>query len=64
MAIEWHCNRCGHKWKGQLYGLSIDKLPRVCPSCKSPYWNSKRKLEYDWQEAHGKKKKRKKVMRV
>jgi rubrerythrin len=30
------CLRCGHEWatKGQ---------PRVCPKCKSPYWNVPKK---------------------
>ncbi len=29
------CNRCGHTWI-----LRSSTLPRVCPNCKSPYWNS------------------------
>ena len=32
------CERCGHKWipKKKDY-------PRVCPRCKSPYWDVPRK---------------------
>jgi rubrerythrin len=32
------CERCGHQWipKG-------NEEPRVCPKCKSPYWNKPRK---------------------
>jgi ssDNA-binding Zn-finger/Zn-ribbon topoisomerase 1 len=35
----YRCERCGHEWlprkqeKGQ-------PDPRVCPKCKSPYWNT------------------------
>ena len=28
------CKRCGHEWC-----LRRPKLPKVCPKCKSPYWN-------------------------
>lgn len=28
------CDRCGHQWAPR----SKD-VPRVCPLCKSPYWN-------------------------
>ena len=33
------CYRCGHEW------LPIDKhkLPKVCPKCKSPYWDTPKK---------------------
>jgi predicted Zn-ribbon and HTH transcriptional regulator len=34
------CERCGHKWVPREEGD-----PRVCPKCKSPYWNSPRKLQ-------------------
>ena len=30
--------RCGHEWLPRTKG---DK-PRVCPKCKSPYWNKPR----------------------
>ena len=34
----YRCERCGHEWipKGK-------EEPRVCPKCKSPYWNKPRK---------------------
>jgi rubrerythrin len=32
------CGRCGHNWRPEG-----DSPPRVCPSCKSPYWNKPRK---------------------
>ena len=36
----WRCERCGHTWvpKQETAGE-----PRVCPKCKSPYWNRPRK---------------------
>ena len=33
------CYRCGHEWKPE----NIDIIPRVCPKCKSPYWNTPKK---------------------
>ena len=43
------CNRCGHKWMS-----SHEEKPRVCPKCKSVYWDSPRKLYYDWHAKHRK----------
>ncbi len=36
----YKCERCGHEWVPRTYS---DKEPRVCPQCKSPYWNVERK---------------------
>lgn len=33
----WRCERCGHEWLPRE-----DKPPRVCPHCKSPYWDKPR----------------------
>ncbi len=36
----YRCERCGHEWlprKGEE--------PKVCPRCKSPYWNTPRKRD-------------------
>lgn len=33
------CERCGHKWVPR----NTDEKPRVCPRCKSPYWDRPRK---------------------
>jgi len=46
ITIEaYKCERCGHIWppRGQ-------EEPRVCPKCKSPYWNKPR-----GKNIHGKK---------
>lgn len=32
------CLRCGHDW-----GLRGAEMPRICPACKSPYWDRPRK---------------------
>lgn len=34
------CIRCGHTWPPRT-----EKLPRVCPKCKSPYWDRPRVLK-------------------
>lgn len=36
----YRCDRCNHEW------LPRDKAqdPKVCPKCKSPYWNTPRKV--------------------
>ncbi len=33
--IGHKCYRCGHEWKP----TSMDKAPKACPKCKSPYWD-------------------------
>ena len=38
MVKGYQCDRCNHKW----VPIS-DESPKVCPKCKSPYWNVKRK---------------------
>lgn len=35
------CYRCGHEW------VSSGDTPRVCPKCKSPYWDRPRRKEID-----------------
>lgn len=39
-VIGYKCDRCGHEWipRGES-----DTEPKVCPKCKSAYWNSPRK---------------------
>lgn len=40
---QYICERCEHKWLPRDAESDEPKLPRVCPKCKSPYWNSPRK---------------------
>ena len=41
------CERCGRIWLPKNWDNNpdtLDKLlPKVCPKCKSPYWNTQRK---------------------
>jgi len=34
----YKCERCGHEWVPRN-----EDEPRVCPKCKSPYWNRPRR---------------------
>ena len=34
------CERCKHTWYPRT-----PKKPKVCPSCKTPYWNEPRKIK-------------------
>lgn len=35
----WLCERCSHLWVPR----EKDRKPRVCPKCKSPYWDRPRR---------------------
>lgn len=35
----YRCERCEHEWIPR----DTENEPRVCPKCKSPYWNKPRK---------------------
>jgi predicted Zn-ribbon and HTH transcriptional regulator len=34
------CERCGHIWAPRE-----EEQPKVCPRCKSPYWNTPRRIQ-------------------
>jgi NAD-dependent SIR2 family protein deacetylase len=34
----WQCERCDHEWLPR----NRERKPKVCPKCKSPYWNKPR----------------------
>lgn len=40
-VMGYQCDRCSHEWipRGES-----EEEPRVCPKCKSPYWNRPRKI--------------------
>jgi hypothetical protein len=47
----FRCLRCGHEWiprveLSQLEGKLKEK-PRLCPKCKSAYWDLERKRKND-----------------
>jgi predicted Zn-ribbon and HTH transcriptional regulator len=37
-VMGYRCERCGHEWVPRDFQAE----PRVCPKCKSPYWNRPR----------------------
>ena len=37
-VYRYTCERCEHEWIPR----DTDNEPRVCPKCKSPYWNKPR----------------------
>lgn len=39
--MGYRCSRCGHEWVPMK---AASGPPRVCPSCKSPYWDRPRKF--------------------
>jgi DNA-directed RNA polymerase subunit RPC12/RpoP len=38
-VMGYRCERCKHEWVPR----EKDQEPRVCPKCKSPYWNVPRR---------------------
>ena len=38
--MGFRCERCSHEW---IPRGGLEDEPKVCPSCKSPYWNKPRK---------------------
>lgn len=38
----YDCERCFHTWQPRL-----ERVPTVCPRCKSPYWNKKKLGDVD-----------------
>ncbi len=35
LILGHKCYRCGHEWRP----IHSEDVPRVCPKCKSPYWD-------------------------
>lgn len=46
----WRCERCEHEWLPREQGQDP---PRVCPKCKSPYWNRPRQSAVKPKKATG-----------
>jgi predicted Zn-ribbon and HTH transcriptional regulator len=45
--MGYHCERCAHEWVPRG---SADEEPRVCPKCRSPWWNRPRKTTMPYEE--------------
>jgi hypothetical protein len=45
-VMGFRCERCGHEWVPRG---GIEDEPRICPKCKSAYWNRPKKtmMTYD-----------------
>jgi rRNA maturation endonuclease Nob1 len=39
----YRCERCDHEWVPRNVTSGVE--PKVCPKCKSPYWNVPRKTK-------------------
>ena len=46
-VMGFRCERCGHEWVPRG---GIEDEPKVCPSCKSPYWNRPRKSATSYED--------------
>ena len=44
--MGFKCDRCEHEWVPR----TLETEPRVCPKCKSPYWNVPRKKANTYEE--------------
>ena len=38
--VGFRCERCGHEWTPR----DTSQDPKVCPKCKSAYWNTPKKV--------------------
>ena len=45
-VMGYKCERCDHEWIPR----DFDVEPRVCPKCKSPYWNKPRKEKNTYED--------------
>ena len=46
-VMGYHCERCAHEWVPR--GGAEDE-PRVCPKCRSPWWNRPRKTVMPYED--------------
>jgi len=47
-VMGYKCDRCGHEWLPR--GGEEDKEPKVCPKCKSAWWNAPRTQAMTYEE--------------
>jgi len=45
-VMGYRCDRCGHEWIPRDFVSE----PKVCPKCKSPYWNRPRKQQNTYED--------------
>ena len=46
-VMGFRCERCAHEW---IPRVSAEEEPRVCPKCRSPWWNRPRKAVMSYDE--------------
>jgi predicted Zn-dependent protease len=44
--MGFRCDRCAHEWIPR----DLETEPRVCPKCKSPYWNVPRRIQTSYEQ--------------
>jgi len=45
-VMGYRCERCEHEWIPR----DFEREPRVCPKCKSPYWDRPRRKLMPYEE--------------
>lgn len=46
-VMGYRCERCGHEWVPRG---GLEDEPKVCPKCRSPYWNTPRKAKTTYED--------------
>src|SRR5215207_4953867 len=46
-VMGFRCERCGHEWVPRG---GVEDEPRVCPKCRSPYWNRPRRAMMTYED--------------
>jgi hypothetical protein len=46
-VMGFRCERCAHEW---IPRGGVEDEPKVCPSCKSPYWSKPRKSATTYED--------------
>jgi DNA-directed RNA polymerase subunit RPC12/RpoP len=47
-VMGFKCDRCGHEWVPRA--LEQEQEPKVCPGCKSAWWNKPRKTGITYED--------------
>ena len=50
LILGHRCYRCKHSWVPR----DISEVPEICPSCKSPYWKTAKKIFKKGEKKNGK----------
>ena len=50
LIVGHRCYRCHHSWVPR----DISEIPEICPKCKSPYWQTPKKIFKKGEKKNGK----------